>query len=722
MASAAGAPEIIVLSNRADLISGGDALVELKLPAGANPALLKVDVDGRSVRSAFAVRADGRFAGLVTGLQMGANTLRANLPGGGSTIVITNHDLGGPVFSGTQVDQWTCATKVNSPTLTNPDLGDPLDAKCNIAEPKFYYRYRNAANTAFVDYNPASPPAANLIANTTTDEGNVVPYIVRVERGVINRGKYDIAYLANPANPTAGWSPFQKVPNWNGKLFWGFGSGCEYGRSQTNPPGVINDAQLSRGYMVAGSEMTQYGTHCNDVTSAETVMMIKERIEETYGKIRFTQATGSSGGAHQQHLHASNYPGLLQGINPGDTFQDTWTSGREFADCGLLKRYHDANATQPWNMTINERGQTAGHRWNQVCEGPANTNMASRTPFYMDPEVGGAGCGTHPNRWSPTNTDGIRCTLQDFNIGVFGPRDATGYAKTPHDNLGIQYGFRALNNGTITKEQFLKLNEGIGGYDINGQWQAARMVADPGAVEITHQSGRVSTGKGMGEVAIIDSRNFNIIEEHYDFRAWVIKNRINEYWGDDDNQAIWRTRGGGTTGRSAFLVMDDWLTRVEADNTPGRTLRQKIIANRPDEAVDRCWRITAPVGWSTDVNYCNLSVDPNMIADTTGSGPTLIPSPTDDQWPVYRDTRWAAGEDNTSDIMKCRLKTPIRSDYTVTFTDAEWARLLAAFPAGVCDYSQRGIGQETPPAQWITFKNGPGGHPLGNPPVSQQFR
>src|SRR5207248_2977030 len=54
--------EIRILSNRADLISGGDALVEIVLPekAKARPDQVKVDVDGHDVTSAFAVRNDGR--------------------------------------------------------------------------------------------------------------------------------------------------------------------------------------------------------------------------------------------------------------------------------------------------------------------------------------------------------------------------------------------------------------------------------------------------------------------------------------------------------------------------------------------------------------------------------------------------------------------------------------------------------------------------------------
>ena len=85
-AANAAPPEILVLSNRADLISGGDALVEIKVPPWISLANgVKVDVDGVNVNSAFAVRADGRYYGLVTGLRMGDNVLTATMPGGRRT-------------------------------------------------------------------------------------------------------------------------------------------------------------------------------------------------------------------------------------------------------------------------------------------------------------------------------------------------------------------------------------------------------------------------------------------------------------------------------------------------------------------------------------------------------------------------------------------------------------------------------------------------------------
>ena len=52
-----GGVEIKVLSNRADLVSGGDALVEIVLPGSAAATELRVYVDGRDV-SSFSVMAE----------------------------------------------------------------------------------------------------------------------------------------------------------------------------------------------------------------------------------------------------------------------------------------------------------------------------------------------------------------------------------------------------------------------------------------------------------------------------------------------------------------------------------------------------------------------------------------------------------------------------------------------------------------------------------------
>ena len=68
--------------------------------------------------------------------------------------------------------------------------------------------------------------------------------------------------------------------------------------------------------------------------------------------------------------------------------------------------------------------------------------------------------------------------------------------------------------------------------------------------------------------------------------------------------------------------------------------------------------------------------------------------------------------------MQCRLKALDPTDYTVTFTPDQWARLQAAFPDGVCDWSAPPVGWENHSIPWLTYAAGPGGEPLGRTPES----
>src|SRR5690349_2225722 len=125
-AAITGNVSIKTLSNRPDMISDGDAYVEIVLPSGATFSDLKVDVDGTDVTPAFATRANGRVLGVVTGLKNGTSTLTATLKSvnKGAKLAITNTDRGGPIFSGPQVQPWVCATKSGSPaTVVVPGTG-----------------------------------------------------------------------------------------------------------------------------------------------------------------------------------------------------------------------------------------------------------------------------------------------------------------------------------------------------------------------------------------------------------------------------------------------------------------------------------------------------------------------------------------------------------------------------------------------------------------------
>src|SRR5688572_22202173 len=62
--------QVRTLASRADLVSGGDAFVEIVLPTGVDPAAVRVSVDGRDVSGDFRPGGPG-LRGLVTGLPVG---------------------------------------------------------------------------------------------------------------------------------------------------------------------------------------------------------------------------------------------------------------------------------------------------------------------------------------------------------------------------------------------------------------------------------------------------------------------------------------------------------------------------------------------------------------------------------------------------------------------------------------------------------------------------
>src|SRR5690348_3863047 len=79
------APRIDVLSNRADLISGGDALVAV------SGRFDRLTLNGADVTSELAWQR-GRLVGVVDGLRVGRNELRAvSRRGPDARIAITNH-------------------------------------------------------------------------------------------------------------------------------------------------------------------------------------------------------------------------------------------------------------------------------------------------------------------------------------------------------------------------------------------------------------------------------------------------------------------------------------------------------------------------------------------------------------------------------------------------------------------------------------------------------
>ncbi len=156
-----------------------------------------------------------------------------------------------------------------------------------------------------------------------------MPYIVRVERGTLNRGIYDIAVLFDTTQ-TQPWTAVAPQAQWNGKVVYTFGASTGQSRLQfRSEQNWADDAALSRGFMVVDNSLTDSLYNSNRIVIAETLMMMKEYIVDHYGEIAYTLGNGCSGGSIQQNTAASTFPGLLDGIQPSCDFSDSITTGLE---------------------------------------------------------------------------------------------------------------------------------------------------------------------------------------------------------------------------------------------------------------------------------------------------------------------------------------------------------------------------------------------------------
>jgi len=110
------AQQIQVLSSRPDTVSGGDAVIQVGLPAGISTLQVTILRNGSDVTSAF-VAADLRtLQGLVSGLNVGFNTLLATSRVDGHVITklaVQNWPLYGPVFAGPHQQPWICETQAS---------------------------------------------------------------------------------------------------------------------------------------------------------------------------------------------------------------------------------------------------------------------------------------------------------------------------------------------------------------------------------------------------------------------------------------------------------------------------------------------------------------------------------------------------------------------------------------------------------------------------------
>jgi Tannase-like family of unknown function (DUF6351) len=668
---------IVTLSSRADLVSGGDALVEIRSGAGAS-AKVSVTVNDRDVSQAFHAVAERKsLVGLVDGLKVGRNTIVAKAGSQTTRLEVTNYPITGPILSGEHLKPFLCNT-------VQSGLGEPLDADCS-AKTKFEYFYksstpsaagrgRGAATTTFKSLDPTASLPSD-IAQTTTSEGKTVPYIVRVESGTINRAIYRIAVLDDPARAaeTAAkdWTP---APAWNHALMMTFGGGCgtNYNQGTNTAVSAIFDAAVSRGFAHAISTQNVMQQHCNDALSGEALMMIKEHFIERYGLPKWTMGFGGSGGSIQQLLIAQNYPGLLDGLLPSLTFADSISVRPSVTDCRLLMNYYKTD-TATW--TKEKATAVEGYT-------PGTCGSWDRSFINVIVADFAQGCGIPKDQvYDPvTNPKGARCTMWDTNVATFGRDPKTGFARRSLDNVGVQYGLKAFNSGAITAAEFIDLNRKIGGYDNDGHIRAARTVADPEAVRMAYVAGRLDSAEGgLSSLPILHYRSYNdpLGDIHTFDRDFTMRERMRKANGRVDNEVIWIYPNGGanlgaTVTGLAIDTMSQWLDALAKDTSSAPAI-DKVVHAKPAAAVDACWTADG------------AKIEEPLSLTGTGRCAAL--------YPPHSTPRLVAGAPLADDVLKCQLKATDAKDYTASMTADEMQQLRQIFTGGVCDYSKAGVNQ-----------------------------
>ena len=689
------------VSTRPYLVTGGDVLLRIRAGEDLDVSRVQVSANGEDVTEGFRPAGHGRsLIGLIDGLRTGDNEIEARIPGSEATVALelTNYPISGPIISGPHEMPFVCQTEEFT-TAAGETLGPPLDEHCSV-ETRVEYVYLSTPDGEFKAYG-GRPAGAMLsdMAEATTLDGQRVPFIVRVETGTINRAIYQSAMLHDPADPAP--DPWTRSRGWNGKLVYTHGGGCRSGWFQQgrSTGRVLNEGLLEMGYAVTSASLNVFGQNCNDLLASETHIMVKERFVESYGEPTYTIATGGSGGSYQSHQTADNYPGVFDGIIVSSSFPDV-TSATIFtlADSRLLNYYFTEIAPGDFS----EKAQRLVSGFGSLGSIPNLSRGAARIDATFSATASEQEQGAEvslpelePLRYSSSQPDGIRATVYDHTVNVYGVDPSTGFAARPLDNYGVQYGLDVLNSGQITKAQFLALNRDIGGYDADLNHVPERHRADPTAARRATDTGRILYGgAGLATTPVIDYRSYTDHREGGDIHMIVhqfsTRARLTAANGHADNHVM---NVGGLWGFTEdrpelgvlFRQMDRWLTNIQADDESS-PLSDRVVWAKPTDLLDNCW-------------------------DTRGEGRVRVTEPLaydgagacSEIYPAYRTPRHVAGAPLANNIVSCHLKRLDRADYAVELTAEEWDALEVIFPDGVCDWTRGDLHGQGYQGTWLSF-------------------
>ena len=261
---------------------------------------MKVTLNGTDITNAFAVRENGRYEGLVTGLTVGENVLIArpeqpkrhgasSRTGTGSAVRSRsrNHPIGGPVFAGPQVTPYFC-----NPNVSNPPLGAAIDAQCN-APTKVELLYRNTEPTSSSPTTRPTRRRRRRSSRRRPTPGRRCPSSSSASRGLPIAASTRWRCWSTRASRSSRGRPTSR-----GATSSSTRSAARAGPSTPRPRRAACSRRRSSalGFAVATSSLNIYANNCNDVVSAEATMMTKEIVVERYGQLRLHDGQRRLGG------------------------------------------------------------------------------------------------------------------------------------------------------------------------------------------------------------------------------------------------------------------------------------------------------------------------------------------------------------------------------------------------------------------------------------------
>ncbi|HET8590535.1 MAG TPA: DUF6351 family protein, partial [Nakamurella sp.] len=565
----------------------------------------------------------------------------------------------------------------------------------------FYRAIGDDPTAALHPYDVAHPPSD---VATTTVRGRSVPFIVRYERGTINRFIYSIALLA--PHPGAGHTKRPDLSGWNRDLVFYFIGGTGVGHTQAHDGNALRAVQepgeqtgalalLSRGYAVINSTGAATATTYNLQLTGETARMVKRQFVETYGHPRYTFGLGGSGGAVQQFVYAQNDPSLLDALIPIQPFPDMITQVNPVGDCELLEYYMDVvDAQVNGTGTVDPKWTTWADR--QLVIGlhgidgyPTHNAIASSAgpgsdvcleewrgaiPLFFNPLWGATTEGSFADI-DPAVLATTPIGYFDDLLPIFGAIPGTDIARSTFNNVGVQYGLRALQRGQITVAEFLNLNAHIGGWkprqdmvepgwpyqgdptpDNIDPWSsrngtaaehlapgdvAPRSTGSLAAMQNAYRAGLVFHGDIDLPIIIIEPYLEPELNEHASREPFAVRERLIAARGNADNLAIWMLGSDSeeqetTAVLRALDLQTQWLD----------------THRRPAAVQDACFDDSGGlIAEGRDVFDGEISADGSQVlADTANGGPCT------QAYPIYGDARTEAGEHVADSVFACQLQ------------------------------------------------------------------